>query len=117
MPTLDDLITALSGVRTNERNRKRARIVANHLLKSELQEQWHALPGRQKQALMRGSTDRLWDRYMRGRQVLDQSTKEAAEQTIEEERMYLRHLLSSETLTPTSDKQPSCRDRHRTRQS
>ena len=93
MPSLDDLVLLLTGVRVNERSQKRVVTVAGHLVASVLEEQWHALTERQRQQLVKSSTKRLWDGYMSMRKYLGQPPKEAAKQAIANELKLLRKSM------------------------
>lgn len=94
MPSLNDLIAYLAGIRINERNHSRANTVAGHLVESVLKERWHQLSDRQRQLLVRPSTRRLWDSYMHKRKYLELSPKEAAKQAIRDELALLNRVLN-----------------------
>lgn len=94
MPSLEDLIVLLSGIHVNQHDRRRAYTVAGHLVASILQGRWHQLSEYQRQQLVRPSTNRLWDNYMRKRRYLEQSPKEAAKQTITDEIAFLQQSLT-----------------------
>jgi len=94
MPSLDDLISLLAGIRVNERSRKRAVVVAGHLVASVLEDQWHALTEHQRQQLVKPSIKRLWDNYMSMRKFSEQPPKEAAKQAIAHELKLLRGSLN-----------------------
>jgi hypothetical protein len=94
MPSLEDLITLLSGTHVNECNKRRANVVAGHLLKSVLKDRWHQLSLHQTQQLVLDSTNRLWGNYMRKRKDL-QSPKEAAKEAIADELARLEQALTS----------------------
>jgi len=94
MPSLDDLISLLAGIRVNERSRKRAVVVAGHLIASVSEDQWHSLTEHQRQQLVEPSTKRLWDSYMSMRKFSEQPPKEAAKQAIANELKLLRESLN-----------------------
>jgi len=94
MPSSNDLISLLAGVRVNERDQSRAVTVAGHLVASVLENRWHALSERQRQQLVKPSTKRLWDSYMHMRKNLGQPPKEAAKQAIAGELALLREALN-----------------------
>ncbi len=85
----DLVVKYLAGIRINERHRTRAYNVANDLLKAVLKEQWHPLSDAKRKRLIRDSGRHLWDTYMQGRQVLDQSPRDAAKIAIDAELTYL----------------------------
>lgn len=94
MPSLDDLIVQLSGVRVNQRDRGRVANVAGHLLESVLKDQWHSLADHQKQRLIIASASRLRDSYTAKLKYFGQSTKEAAKESIAEEIVVLKEILN-----------------------
>lgn len=94
IPSLNDLISLLAGVRVNERSRNRAVTVAGHLVASVLEDRWHALTERQRQQLVKPSIKRLWDSYMHMRKNLGQPPKEAAKLAITGELTLLREALN-----------------------
>lgn len=94
MPSLNDLISVLAGVRVNERSRNRVVTVAGHLVASVLEDRWHPLSEHQRQQLVKPSTKRLWDSYVHMRKNLGQPPKEAAKQSIASELELLRKALN-----------------------
>ena len=94
MPSFEDLLVLLSGIHVTDRNRKRAYTVAGHLVAFVLKERWHGLPERQRQILIRDSSNRLWDGYMKKRRLEDVKPKEAARDAILAEITVLEELLN-----------------------
>jgi len=93
MPSLDDLVLLLAGIRINERNRSRVINAAGHLVASILKDRWHALTKLQRRQLVNPSANRLWDNYMSMRS-LGQPPKAAAKQAITEELELLQEGLN-----------------------
>ncbi len=89
VPGLDNLIAHLSSIRVNDRDQSRAATVSGHLIKFVMKEKWHQLSEYKRQQLIKTSTVRLWNNYMRIRKNSKMSTEGAAEQTIAAELMYL----------------------------
>jgi hypothetical protein len=94
VPSYRDLIVLLSGIRVNERDRSRAITVAEHLLEPFLEDKWHLLSESDIRIVVERSADRLWKDYMNKRKILKQSTKEAAEQAINDELAFLEQTLN-----------------------
>lgn len=94
MPSHDDLVTLLSGIHVSDRYKRRAAIVAGHLVSYVLKERGNSLSKLQRQKLISPSANRLWDNYRGKRRQPGQSPKEVAEETIAEELDYLETILT-----------------------
>jgi hypothetical protein len=87
----------LASIRINGRDRSYAHDVAKVLLKVTLGEKWKDLADSRQDRLIRDSGNRLWVGYKRNRARPDQSTKEAAQQAINEELKYLEEQNQLDT--------------------
>jgi len=94
MPNKQDLIVHLAGTHVNDYDRKRAYVIAGHLVTSALKGQSNNFPLDQKDKIIRDSGDRLWNGYMEKRLDKSITPREAAQEAIFDEQLFLEDLLN-----------------------
>jgi hypothetical protein len=95
MPGVENLVILLSGINVNDRDRYRAKAVAEQLVKDALQERWNIEP--RQQIIIEDSRDRLWDGYMKRRLNSSIKPQDAARHAIFDEISFLNQLLNKKT--------------------
>jgi hypothetical protein len=88
-------VILLSGINLTDRDRYRAKAVAEHLVKDALKERWNIEP--RQQYIVEDSRDRLWDGYMKRRLNDSIKPEDAARHAIFDEISFLNQLLNKKT--------------------